>query len=549
MADDEAFMDELSRESFPASDAFTRTQGVEPEPGEAARAGTRSLWSATATAPRHEPLTEDISADVCVVGAGFAGLTTAYLLAKGGRKVVVIDAADAAGGESGATTAQLSTVPDAGYVELERLHGDAACRLVVDSHASAIDMIDQIVAEEKIDCGFERLDGYLFLAPGGSLENLRAELDAARRCGLGVEFVERVPLAGFKTSPALKVSRQGQCHPVKYLSGLADAVERLGGRIFGGTRALSVEDGVPACVRVLGGRTITADAVVVAANVPFNDRVTLHTRQYAYRTYVIAARVPRGSVTKALFWDTADPYHYVRIQSLPAEDALIMGGEDHKTGQHEDTEGCFWRLESWARSRFEFLGSIEYRWSGQVIEPVDGLAFIGRNPGERNVYVITGQSGNGTTYGTLGALIISDLIAGRPNPWAQVYSPSRARARGAAHWFKENLNAASRYADYATPGDISSADNIAAGSGAVVRHGLRKVASFRGTDGALHECSAVCPHLGGLVCWNSAEKSWDCPIHGSRFDTAGGVLNGPAVSGLSPVEHEHADNRILTKKH
>ena len=410
-------------------------------------------------------------------------------------------------------------------------------------------MIEQIVAEEKIDCGFERLDGYLFLAPGGSLENLRAELEAARRCGAGIEFVERVPLSGFPTSPALRHPRQGQCHPVKYLSGLAQAVERLGGRIFGGTRAQSVEDGAPTRVRTFGGRTITADAVVVAANVPFNDRVTLHTRQYAYRTYVIAAPVPRGAVPKALFWDTADPYHYVRVESLPAGDVLIIGGEDHKTGQSEDAEGCFWRLESWARARFDAIGSIEYRWSGQVIEPADGLAFIGRNPGERNVYVVTGESGNGTTYGTLGALIISDLIAGRPNPWAQVYTPSRGRGRGAGNWVKQNLNAATRYADYATPGDAASVEDIPAGSGAVVRHGLRKVASYRGPDGALHELSAVCPHLGGLVCWNSAEKSWDCPVHGSRFDTSGGVLNGPAVSGLSPMEHAHADGRILTKKH
>ena len=311
---------------------------------------------------------------------------------------------------------------------------------------------------------------------------------------------------------------------------------------------MSVEDGAPARVRTLSGRTIAAGTVVVAANVPFNDRVTLHTRQSAHRTYVIAARVPRGYVPKAHFWDTADPYHYVRVESLPADDVLILGGEDHKTGQSEDADACFWRLESWARARFEAIGSIEYRWSGQVIETVDGLAFIGRNPGERNVYVITGQSGNGTTYGTLGALIISDLISGRPNSWAQVYSPSRGRGRGAGAWVKENLNAATRYADYAKPGDIASVESIAPGSGAIVRHGLRKSACYRGADGALHELSAVCPHLGGLVCWNSAEKSWDCPVHGSRFDTAGGVLNGPAVSGLSPIQHAHADGRILTKK-
>ncbi len=215
---------------------------------------------------------------------------------------------------------------------------------------------------------------------------------------------------------------------------------------------------------------------------------------------------------------------------------LIVGGEDHKTGQADDASERFGRLEAWTRDRFPAAEGVEFRWSGQVMEPVDGLALIGRNPGEQNIYVVTGDSGNGMTHGTIAGILLTDLILGRHNEWERLYDPSRITLRATQEFVKENLNAVAQFVDYATPGDVDGLNEIASGSGALIRSGLTKVAAYRDSQGVLHRCSAVCPHLGCIVDWNSAEKTWDCPCHGSRFDPYGNVLNGPANTGLGLAE-------------
>jgi len=224
------------------------------------------------------------------------------------------------------------------------------------------------------------------------------------------------------------------------------------------------------------------------------------------------------------------------LEAVAGHEVLIVGGEDHKTGQADDTDERFVRLEEWTRERFPKAGEVEFRWSGQVMEPVDGLAFIGRNPGDQNVYVATGDSGNGMTHGTIAGILITDLILGRDNEWATLYDPSRISLRGIPEFAKENLNAAAQFTDYVTGGDVDNVRDIARGSGAVIRRGLKKVAVYRDTQGTLHEYSAVCPHLGCMVDWNSPEGTWDCPCHGSRFDSSGKVVNGPASSALGPAE-------------
>ena len=238
-----------------------------------------------------------------------------------------------------------------------------------------------------------------------------------------------------------------------------------------------------------------------------------------------------------LLWDTPDPYHDVRLQRGDGFDYLIVGGEDHKTGQPEgeDHQTRFGRLEEWTRERFPMTESVEFRWSGQVMEPVDGMAFIGRNPLDAdNVYVVTGDSGNGMTHGTLAGILLTDLITGRDNEWATLYDPSRKTLSAGGEFLKENLNVAAQYTDLATPGDVSSAEEVAPGEGAILRRGLTKVAVYRDDAGALHERSAICAHLGCVVRWNTGEKTWDCPCHGSRYDPRDGhVVNGPAIKGLA----------------
>jgi glycine/D-amino acid oxidase-like deaminating enzyme/nitrite reductase/ring-hydroxylating ferredoxin subunit len=501
---------------------------------------TTSVWRATAKVPEFSPLAEDTQADVCIVGAGIAGLTTAYLLAREGKSVAVFDDGRIGGGMTERTTAHLSNAFDDRYQEMENLHGEHGSRLIADSHTAAIDRIEQIVIEEKIECEFERLDGYLFAALNQSKEILEGELKSAHRAGLeGVEQVGRAPIADFDTGMCLRFPRQAQFHPLKYLAGLARAIERDGGRIFTATHITEMEGGAKTYVKTSDGHTVTAEAIVIATNAPINNIVTIHTKQAPYTTYAIGARVPRGSVTRALYWDTLDPYHYVRLESseLDNYDLLIVGGEDHKSGQVDDYQERHARLEAWARERWPMIEAVEFQWSGQVMEPVDGVAFIGRNPGDpRNVYIATGDSGMGMTHGMIAGILITDLIAGRTCSWVPLYDPSRVTLRAAGDFARENFNVVAQYATgLAGPGDVGSAEEVAPGTGAVIRRGLSKVAVYCDESGVRHEFSAVCKHLGCIVDWNPVESSWDCPCHGSRFNKNGHVITGPANSDLDPV--------------
>lgn len=496
---------------------------------------TTSVWMATSNTPSQPRLKENIRTDVCIIGAGIAGMTTAYLLAKEGRSVVVLDDGPIGGGMTGRTTAHLTNAFDDRYVEMEKLHGEDGSRLIAESHTAAIDKVEQIVREEHIDCGFERLDGFLFVPPNESKDVLNDELKASHRAGLvDVELVQRAPIESFDTGPALRFPRQAQFHPLDYLTGLTRAFTRAGGRIFSETHATTITGGTEARVETGPGPVVTCDAIVVATNTPVNDRVAIHTKQAPYVTYVIGVQVPKGSVTRALFWDTPDPYHYVRVQSDTANDILIVGGEDYKTGQENDGPERFARLEQWTRERFPQIGEVEFRWSGQVMEPVDGIAFIGRNPlDDDNVFIATGDSGQGMTHGTIAGMLLTDLLQGRQNRWEDLYSPSRITLRAMGEYAGENINVAGQFTDYLTPGDIESADQLKPGQGAIVREGLKKLAVFRDEGGSVHKLSAVCPHLGCIVAWNSTEKTWDCPCHGSKFRADGRVYQGPANSDLS----------------
>lgn len=489
-------------------------------------------------------LQTDLNADVCVIGAGIAGLTTAYLLAREGKSVIVLDDGPVGGGETGRTTAHLSTALDDRYYELERLHGREGAQLAAQSHTTAIDTIEAITHTENISCDFVRLDGFLFVPATESRDELEEEWQAARRAGIGVEWADRAPLKSFDTGACLRFPRQAQFHPMKYLAALAQSIERHGGKIFTATHVQDICAGAPAAVHTSHGPRVLANAVVIATNAPISETYGLYTANVPYRTYAIAVRAPRGTIPPALYWDTPDPYHYVRLQRSEEHkdiELLIVGGEDHKTGQADDFEERFERLESWTRERFPNCGPIECRWSGQVMEPVDGLAFIGPHPvGRQNVYIASGDSGHGMTHGTIAGMLLCDLIMGRNNFWSGLYDPSRITLRAFAELARENINVGAQLSDWVKDPDVDSLDQIAPGQGATVQSGWRKLAVYRDESGAYHRRSAVCPHLGCIVSWNSTEKSWDCPCHGSRFDPYGVVINGPANSNLDMPQENRA---------
>src|SRR5688572_30641268 len=305
---------------------------------------TTSVWMTEAEST-FLPIEGNREADVCIIGAGIAGLTTAYHLQREGKSIIILDDGPVGGGETSRTTAHLANALDDRYFALEKIHGRDATRLAAESHTAAIDRIESIVEREGIDCDFKRLDGYLFVPPKRSTRILKRELDATRRAGLNdVEMLERAPIGSFDTGPCLRFPRQGQFHPLKYLSALMKAIQRDGGQIFTNTRAVDVQGGNPVRVETKNGHTITAGFVVVATNSPFIDVVSVHTKQHAYRTYAIGAAIPKDSVPSALYWDTLDPYHYVRLY----DDILIIGGEDHKTGQDDSPSKRFRSLERWA---------------------------------------------------------------------------------------------------------------------------------------------------------------------------------------------------------
>jgi glycine/D-amino acid oxidase-like deaminating enzyme/nitrite reductase/ring-hydroxylating ferredoxin subunit len=501
---------------------------------------TQPLWSAAGALHETQPLRDSIEVDVCVIGAGIAGLTTAYLLAREGRSVAVLEDGLIGGGQTERTTAHLSSAIDNRYVEVERLLGREGARVAAQSHAAAIDKIESICADEGIACGFERVDGYLFDPPGRDDSLLERELEAANAAGVpGVVLVPQAPITSFDTGRCLKFPNQGQFHPLRYLAGLTTAASLHGARVFTNTHADTISEERRNRITVDTGALVTANAIVVATNSPITPGLAIHAKQAPYLSYVIAAPVPGGYLDRALYWDTEDPYHYVRLAaqsgSGAGEDLLVVGGEDHKVGQADDGEERYARLEAWARSRFGAMGHIAYRWSGEVLETIDGLAFIGRNPRNRNVYIATGDSGMGMTHGTIAGMILTDLIAGRANSWAEQYDPGRITPAAAMTYVRENANVAAQYTKWLAPGEARSPEDIPPGCGAIVWRGLKKLAVYRSENGILCERSAVCPHAGCLVTWNAGEQTWDCPCHGSRFDCFGHVLQGPANDDLPPA--------------
>jgi glycine/D-amino acid oxidase-like deaminating enzyme/nitrite reductase/ring-hydroxylating ferredoxin subunit len=493
-------------------------------------ASTGSVWM-SGRPPHFPALSGDLSVDVAIVGGGITGMTAAASLADAGRSVAVLEKNTVASGETGRTTAHLTEFVDAGYRALASDFGREGARLVAETSRAAIDRLEGLARAHRLSCAWRRLPGYLYTE--GDLAPLRTELEAARRAGVAVELTTDVPLP-FRTQGALRFAHQAELHPRAFVLGLARALAGRGVGIFEHTTADDIVDGEPCRVATRNG-TVTARAVVVAAHVPVNNRVFMHTKIAAYRSYAVAGAIP--APLDGLFWDTDDPYHYMRTHRRRGGALLIVGGEDHKVGQDPDTTARFARLATWAGERFG-IDQLPYRWSGQIIEPVDGLPYVGRNPLGAHVYVATGFAGNGMTFGPLAAMLTTDAILGRAHPAASLYAATRVKPLAAIKdYVRENVDFP-RYlvADRLTSADASP-DALALlprGGGRIVAIDGHKRAVARDDAGVLHSVSPACTHLGCDVRWNSAERTWDCPCHGSRFAPDGRVLNGPAIADLTP---------------
>lgn len=499
---------------------------------------SKSVWMQTEVAPEASRLKRNLTADTVVVGSGIAGLSTAYELAARGQAVVVLDRGPIGKGMTARTTAHLTSLCDDSFDSLISTRGLDVAKQFYESQQASIDRMENVQQAEGIDCGFRRLDGYLFPALGTDPSVIDQSLQATRKVGMPVEETKGLPFDGLGDLRCLRYPRQGTFHPLAYLRGLAKAIATRKGRLYADTAVTEVEEkdgGV--VVKTESGQEVHAGAAVVATNSPINDRTAIHSKQGPYRTYAMAFKLPHGTLPDALYWDTLDDYHYVRLHPATAKsDWLIVGGADHKSGEADDADVRFEALEAWMRNLLPRLGKETHRWSGQVMNTIDFMSFTGRNPGNDHVYVHTGDSGQGITHGVVASLILSGLIVDGRHAWADIYDPSRKPAKSIGTYISENVTALKNFSEYVAPGELNSIDELEPGHGAIVRDGTSKIAAYRDDKGKLFLRSAACTHLGCLVHWNSFERCWDCPCHGSHFAPDGAVLNAPAVSPLAEAE-------------
>lgn len=494
-----------------------------------------SVWIDTEKMPEFPALSGKVEVDVLVVGAGITGITTAYLLKKAGCRVAVVDQYGVGGGETGHTTAHLTYVTDARLSELSRSLGVSQAQAFWEAGLDGMRQIDETVAELGISCGLRQVPGYLFAATDkdatSERESLEKDLELARRFGFDAEFLNEDPLF---SRPAIRFPNQLKFHPLKYLAAVAKKIPGEGSHIFGNTPGSDIDPDKHELHTDQG--VIVYDAVVAATHIPIQgERGTFgaalfQTKLAAYSTYAIEASI--DCVPESLFWDTNDPYLYMRFDRGPEGCSVIFGGEDHKTGQVADTDSCYEQLGNKLKEYFPKAKPIR-RWSGQVWEPVDGLPYIGE-VAERQ-FVATGFAGNGMTLGTFSAMLIRDLIGGRKNPWADLFSPHRKALSSSWEYLRENVDFPVRFiADRLRPS--TSLDDLSRCCGAIVRVDGKKRAVYLDEHGKRTVLSPICPHLGCIVEWNTAEKTWDCPCHGSRFTSTGDLVAGPAESGLEKIE-------------
>jgi len=501
---------------------------------------TKPYWSDSDELPKFHALTQSLDVDVVVVGAGIMGVTAAYLAKQAGKRVALIDRGRIASGDTSHTTAHLTPVTDSRLYELKQDFNRDVARAVWEAGEAAIDQIVSLIRREKIDCEFQWLPGYLH-APLRELDSkkiseLEKEAQTAADLEIRHEFLPEIP---YLKVPGIRFPHQALFHPLKYLSALVAKIPGDGSYVFENTAADEIEN-EPLAVKS-GRHRIRSNYLILASHDPIQgltgtvSAMLFQSKLALYSSYAIGAKIPSKTMPTALFWDNADPYDYVRVTPYSDYDYVIYGGEDHKTGQIEDTEEPYRRLEQRLRAILP-QAQIDHRWSGQVIETNDGLPYIGETAEKQ--FAGTGFAGNGMTFGTLAAMMAVDALQGLKNPWTDLFDMHRKKLLGGTwSYLAENKDYPYYLVrNFLAKADGESVDEVKKGEGKILKLNGQRVAASRDGNGKLSLCSAICTHMRCVVDWNNAEKTWDCPCHGSRFKPNGEVISGPAEEPLAPVK-------------
>ena len=487
-----------------------------------------SLWIDSAAGPELPALDGRHTADVAIVGGGIVGIATAYRLRTAGVRVSVIEAGRILRGTTGHTTAKLTAGHGRIYTHLEKHFGEGDARRYAEASEWGIAEIERLSTELDIDCDFERRANVVYTEDEGDTEDLKEEAAAAGRAGLNASFRESLDLP-YPVAGAVYVSGEAQFHPRKLLLGLAERVPGEGSAVYEGSRVTGIQDGNPCVVRTAGGR-IEAPHVIVATNMPILHRGFHYARSFPKRHYAIAG--PVSHMPEQMYLSTESSPHSIRTVPVLGERMLLVLGESHAVGERNDTEACYQRLADWAAERFG-LSDVRYRWSAQDWYSADRVPLIGPiSPTTRRILTATGFGGWGMAPGIAASRVLADRVLDQPNPWASLYSPRRAKLAALPKLIGENMKVGIRRTADMLPRPSGGLKDVAPGEGSIVRYRGRRVAAYRDPGGRIHAVSPKCTHLGCDVEWNGAERSWDCPCHGSRFGTDGAVLNGPATKPL-----------------
>lgn len=493
-------------------------------------------------------LRKDIQVDVAVVGGGITGVTTALHLKEAGLSVALITNSEIGSGTTGSTTGHLTAVQDISFKSLKSKFGERKSQQLVQANMAAINTVEHYINTNHIQCDFTRLDGYKYSEFFEDLESLEEEAAIASELGLRAEMVSDVPLP-FPVPGGFRVSNQAQFDAYRYICALAADISGLSEgsssnqcHVFTNTQVEQIDDGDP-CVLTTSTRVgesfhrakVVASSVVLATHTPLGSHLSLQARIAPYNSYVIAVKL-RHSAPNALFWDTSDPYFYTRRLSHTEDDVVLVGGCDHKTGQSNDLSSHFEELEAYVQERFDYE-DIQCYWMAELFEPVDGVPYIGRVPFSSNLFTATGFSGVGLTNGTMAARLLSDLVLGRVNPLASVFDPERVNILASISRFaSENANVVKKFfLDRISHEDRQTIESIPLGEGGIVEIGGELIAIHRGTDNNVCALSPVCKHMRGIVHWNSVDKTWDCPLHGGRYNAHGECIYGPPTNSLESV--------------
>jgi len=486
--------------------------------------------------PRFSKPAEDVTVDIAIVGGGITGVTTALLLKQAGLNVALVEKGSVGQAETGHTTAHLTYVTDRRLPELVKSLGRDHARALWEAGEAALLQIEDLIDAEHVDCEFAWVPGYLHepwnLTSSHEMTSLAEDAALAEEFGFHATYLDVVPVAN---GPGVRFANQAKFHPLKYLAALVGRIPGDGSYVFEKTEVEEIKN-EPLRLKC-GERTIHCGKVVVATHVPLMgiaglmSASFLQTKLSLYSTYAIGAKLPPETLPEALLWDVSDPYYYLRVDRRDDHQFVVFGGEDHKTGQVTATGDQYRKLEQLLRSIVP-TAETTHRWSGQVIETSDGMPYIGEFANDQ--FIATGFSGNGMTLGTLAAMMIRDAVLGRQNPWRELFDPHRAGLRGGAwDYLKENADYPYyMIRDRIRGADVSSVDDVQPGEGKIVRIEGHPLAVSRDEHGELTAVSASCTHLGCLVHWNDAEKTWDCPCHGSRFNCDGSIIAGPAETPL-----------------